>query len=88
MYKIYFDVDIQDWVQYGCCSVGIGCLDCKKFLIDVIVEEQCLLYEWVWEYEGNLDFVYFILQEGCEQVWDVVCDIFEEVRVVMGLYYC
>ena len=39
LHKIYSDADTRRWVQQGCRTAGIGCLDCKKPLIDVIVAE-------------------------------------------------
>lgn len=67
LHRIYSDADTQEWVQTGCRSAGIGCLDCKKPLIDAIVEEQRPLHERAREYENNPDLVHSILQEGCEQ---------------------
>src|SRR5690554_8206983 len=40
MHKVYSDEKTCQWVQEGCRSAGIGCLDCKKPLIDSIIEEQ------------------------------------------------
>ncbi|HBF93515.1 MAG TPA: tryptophan--tRNA ligase, partial [Marinobacter adhaerens] len=87
MHKIYSDADTQEWVQTGCRSAGIGCLDCKKPLIDAIVEEQRPLHERAREYEGNPDLVHSILQEGREHARDAARDTLEEVRAAMGLHY-
>ena len=35
LHKIYSDADTQAWVQQGCRTAGIGCLDCKKRVADV-----------------------------------------------------
>ena len=35
-HKIYSDRDIQKWVDVGCRSAGIGCLDCKQPIVDGI----------------------------------------------------
>jgi tryptophanyl-tRNA synthetase len=39
LHKVYSNADTQAWVQEGCRSAGIGCLDCKAPLIEKIVEE-------------------------------------------------
>ena len=39
LHKIYSDAATQAWVQAGCRSAGIGCLDCKKRLSDAVVSE-------------------------------------------------
>ena len=41
LHKIYSDEKTQAWVQAGCRSAGIGCLDCKKPLIESVVEGTC-----------------------------------------------
>ena len=37
--RIYSDEAVRSWVNEGCRSAGIGCLECKQPLIDKIVEE-------------------------------------------------
>jgi len=37
-HKIYSSGEVQDWVQKGCRSAGIGCLDCKQPLIAAITK--------------------------------------------------
>ncbi len=39
LHKVYSNADTQAWVQQGCRTAGIGCLDCKAPLIEKIVEE-------------------------------------------------
>ena len=39
LHKIYSSAETLDWVQHGCRTAGIGCLECKAPLIEKIVEE-------------------------------------------------
>ena len=87
LHKVYSDAATQEWVQVGCRSAGIGCLDCKKPLIDSIVEEQRPLHERAREYEENPELVRSIIEEGCEQARDAARETLEEVRQAMGLNY-
>jgi tryptophanyl-tRNA synthetase len=87
LHKVYSDADILSWVETGCRSAGIGCLDCKKPLIDSIVEEQRPLHERAAEYEGNPDLIRSILEEGRERARDAARDTLDEVRSAMGLNY-
>jgi tryptophanyl-tRNA synthetase len=87
MHQVYSDDSTCDWVQNGCRSAGIGCLDCKKPLIDAIIEEQKPLHERARDYEENPDLVRSILQEGRDQASDAARDTLEEVRTAMGLSY-
>jgi len=87
LHKISSAADPQVGVPYGCRRACIGCLDCKKPLIDSIVEEQRPLHERAREYENNPDLVHSILQEGREHARDAARDTLEEVRAAMGLHY-
>lgn len=87
LHKVYSDDDTKEWVQHGCRSAGIGCLDCKKPLIEALLAEQEPLHERAKEYEGNPELVKSIIEEGCEQARDAARDTLEEVRKAMGLSY-
>jgi tryptophanyl-tRNA synthetase len=38
LHQVYSDETCQAWVQQGCRSAGIGCLDCKQPVIDGILQ--------------------------------------------------
>src|SRR5437764_13394943 len=40
LHKIDSDQARQAWVQNGCTTAGIGCLDCKQQVIDAVIAEQ------------------------------------------------
>ena len=87
LHEIYSDEDIKDWVREGCTSAGIGCVDCKKPLIDAVLEEQQPIRERAEQYEGNPDLVKGIVAEGCDKARQVAKGTLEEVRSAMGLSY-
>ena len=87
LHEIYSDEDIKDWVREGCTSAGIGCVDCKKPLIDAVLEEQQPIRERAEQYEGNPDLVKGIVAEGCDKARQVAKGTLEEVRAAMGLNY-
>lgn len=37
-HQVYSDDETKSWVQQGCRSAGIGCLDCKGPIIDARTE--------------------------------------------------
>lgn len=86
-HKTYSDERTREWVQEGCRNAGIGCLDCKKPVIDAIVEEQRPLHERAREYESNPDLIHAIIMEGADQARDAARDTLEEVRAAMGVVY-
>ena len=87
LHNVYSDEKTQEWVLEGCRSAGIGCLDCKKPVIDAVLAEQKPIRERGRDYEENPELVKSIIEEGCEQARDAARDTLEEVRRVMGLSY-
>lgn len=86
-HRLYSDQQRQDWVQNGCATAGIGCLDCKKPLIEVVQAELEPIRIEALELESNHDVVKSIITEGCEKARDEAQDTLKEVRDAMGLHY-
>ena len=87
LHKIYSDQETQAWVQQGCRSAGIGCLDCKKRLSDAVVAEIAAIRARALEFEENRDLVRGIIAEGCEKARDVARQTLEEIHQAMGMNY-
>lgn len=86
-HKVYSSDDLQQWVQDGCRSAGIGCLDCKKPLIEAILKEQAPIRERAREFQEDPETVRGIISEGCEAARDVARETMDEVRAAMGISY-
>nr|WP_256493286.1 tryptophan--tRNA ligase [Endozoicomonas sp. SCSIO W0465] len=86
-HRLYSDQQRQEWVQNGCASAGIGCLDCKKPLIEAVQAELEPIRIEALELENNQDVVKSIITEGCEKARDEAQDTLKEVRDAMGLHY-
>lgn len=87
LHKIYSDEGAKTWVQDGCRSAGIGCLECKQPLIDRVVAEIEGFRAHAQEYQDNPEFVRSIIAEGCEEARDEARDTLDDVRKAMGLNY-
>lgn len=87
LHKVYSDQELRDWVEQGCRSAGIGCLDCKKPLIESIIAEQAPFRERAAEYLGNPGRVREIINEGSAAARRTAQETLAEVRAVMGLRY-
>lgn len=87
LHLVYSGDDTRQWVQEGCRSAGIGCVDCKKPVIDAIQSELQPLRARAAEYESDPGAVRAIVSEGCEKARDLARDTLEEVRKAMGLAY-
>lgn len=87
LHGVYSDEDTRSWVREGCTSAGIGCLDCKKPLIEAVLQEQGPMRERAKQYEENPALVRSILAEGCEEARARARATLEAVRLAMGLDY-
>ncbi len=86
-HEIYSGEDVKLWVQQGCRSAAIGCLDCKQPVIDAVLKEQAPIRERSQEFLGDPDTVRAIVDEGCEAARAVARETLDEVRQVMNLVY-
>ncbi|AFT70595.1 MULTISPECIES: tryptophan--tRNA ligase [Alloalcanivorax] len=86
-HKVYSDDATRIWVREGCTSAGIGCLDCKKPVIEAVQEEVEPIRKRAEEHLRNPDLVRSVLSDGCEEAREQARATLEEVRAVMGLHY-
>jgi tryptophanyl-tRNA synthetase len=87
LHKIYSSDETRAWVQTGCRSAGIGCLDCKKPLIDSVVAEIEVIRKRAREFEENPEVVRNIVSEGCERAREAARATMEDVRAAVGVEY-
>ena len=87
LHEIYSDEDTRTWAAKGCRSAGIGCLDCKKPLIDAINEEQATMRSRAEQFEQDPDLVQSILLEGAEKARDAARETLDAVRSAIGISY-
>ncbi|MEE9357549.1 tryptophan--tRNA ligase [Candidatus Vondammii sp. HM_W22] len=84
---IYSDDEVKSWVQEGCRSAGIGCVECKQPVIDAVLSELKPIQERAREFEEQPELVRNIIAEGCEEARDVAQETMAEVRHAMCLNY-
>ena len=85
LHELYSPQDLRDWAADGCRNASIGCIDCKKPLIDAINVEQAQMRERAAPFEDEPDLVHAVLQEGSEKARDVARETLEDVRAAVGL---
>ena len=86
-HEVYSDASVQDWVQQGCRSAGIGCIECKQPVIDAVLAELKPMQERGREYAEQPDLVRNVINEGCERAREIARETMEEVRHAMSLDY-
>ena len=87
LHQVYSDDSLKQWVQSGCRSAGIGCLECKQPVIDAIIAEQQPMRERAQCYLDDPTLVRNIVADGCEKARKMAQETLRDVREVMGLGY-
>ena len=87
LHQVYSDEACKDWVQKGCRSAGIGCIECKQPVIDGILAEQAPMRERAQRYLDNPKLVREIVAEGNAKASALAHETMRDVRASMGLSY-
>ncbi len=87
LHLVYSDDATRAWVQQGCRSAGIGCLECKQPLIQSILAEQTPMRERAQRYLDDPSLVKSIIADGCEKARALAAETMRDVREAMGLNY-
>lgn len=87
LHDVYSDDERKQWVQEGCRSAGIGCLDCKGPLIDAVIDEIRPIRARAEEFSQHPEDVRRIIDDGSAAAREVAQETLSEVRSAMGLAY-
>jgi tryptophanyl-tRNA synthetase len=87
LHLVYSDDKTREWVQQGCRSAGIGCLECKQPVIDGVLKELEPIRERALHYVEDPTLVRSIVADGCERSRKLAQETLREVRQAMGLDY-
>lgn len=85
LHKVYSDSATLDWVNSGCRSANIGCLECKGPLIDDINEEQNQFKKRAAPYIEEPTVISHIINEGSEAARVAAKETLGEVRSAIGI---
>ena len=84
---VYSDQEKKDWVQNGCRSAKIGCLDCKQPIIDAVLTELKPMQDRAAEFSRDPLAVKNIIADGNKRAMEVAEATLTEVRAAIGLGY-
>jgi tryptophanyl-tRNA synthetase len=87
LHMVYSNEDTKQWVQQGCRSAGIGCIECKQPVINGVLEEQKPMRERAQIYLDDPSLVRNIIADGCEKARKLANETMRDVREAMGLDY-
>ncbi len=86
LHKVFSSKEEQEHVAKGCRTAGIGCIECKKILIDNVFR----VMEPIWKKRNELiqdpEILQDIVNRGTEKAAKVAEETMQLVREAMGLY--
>ena len=86
-HEVYSDEGTKQWVQSGCTSAGIGCLECKEPVIQAILKEQQPMLERAQQYLDDPSLLRSLIADGCDKARKTAQETMRDVREAMGLDY-
>jgi tryptophanyl-tRNA synthetase len=87
LHQVYSSDETREWVQKGCKSAGIGCIECKQPVITGVLDEQKPMRERAQQYLDDPTLVRNIIADGCEKARKLAGETMRDVREAMGLSY-
>jgi tryptophanyl-tRNA synthetase len=85
LHKVFSTDATQQKVREGCTTAGIGCIECKGWLADAVVEELAPIQQRRLYFEANLDEVDAILADGSKRAAARAAVTMGQVRRAVGL---
>ncbi len=87
LHQVYSPDETLVWVRDGCTTAGIGCIECKRPVIDAIIKEQEGFHERAQPYLDDPSLVRNIVADGCERARKLAAETMRDVREAVGLDY-
>jgi tryptophanyl-tRNA synthetase len=85
LHKIFSSKGTMAKVDAGCRSAGIGCIECKGWAADGLVQLLNPIQERRKKFEQNPRLAWDILEAGSERAREVAAKTMEAVREAMGM---
>ena len=87
LHLVYSGEKTREWVQHGCRSAGIGCIECKQPVIEGVLAELGPIRERAEHYLEDPTLVRNIIADGAEKATKLAEETMRDVRQAMGLDY-
>ncbi len=85
LHKIFSSKETLDKVYAGCRSAGIGCIECKGWAADGLVQLLNPMQERRRKYEENPKLAWDILEAGTQRATKTAVETMADVRASMGM---
>jgi tryptophanyl-tRNA synthetase len=84
---VYSTPEVRAWVQQGCTTAGIGCIECKQPVIEGVLQELSPIQERARALTEDPVMVKNIIADGCDKARDLARETMRDVRESMGLNF-
>ena len=85
LHKIFSSKETMAKVNAGCRSAGIGCIECKSWAADALVQLLVPMQERRKKFEENPRLAWDILEAGTKRASQAAAKTMEDVRAAMGM---
>jgi len=85
LHKVFSGMETMAKVNEGCRSAGIGCIECKSWAADALVQVLNPMQQRRKKYEDNPQLAWDILEAGSTAAGKVADATMAEVRASMGM---
>lgn len=73
------------YIDHGCRTAGIGCIECKEILYKNLMEEIGPIQERVNDIRGRQEYLFEILRTGRDRCRSIAGQVMDEVRQNLGI---
>jgi tryptophanyl-tRNA synthetase len=85
MHKAFSKKDEIDYCARECCAAGIGCLDCKKILLENMYRALEPIQKKQQELCSDKDYVYDVLKQGQSKAKEIAVKTMDDVYGKIGI---
>jgi tryptophanyl-tRNA synthetase len=85
MHEGFSKADRIAFVDHHCRTAGIGCIECKKILLENMMEEIGPIQNRVKEINQNPQYMLDVLKSGAARCKAIVREVMDEVREKIGV---
>jgi tryptophanyl-tRNA synthetase len=85
LHKIFSSKETMEKVNTGCRSAGIGCIECKSWAADALVQLLSPMQERRKKFEEDPRLAWDILEAGTERARKAAASTMDDVRQAMGM---
>ncbi|MEW6376794.1 MAG: tryptophan--tRNA ligase [Thermodesulfobacteriota bacterium] len=85
MHQAFSKPDQISFIDHGCRTAGIGCIECKEILFKNMMEEIGPIQNRVKEINQNPQYMVDVLKSGAARCKAIVKEVMDEVRIKIGV---